>query len=88
MKFDFLNSLFNLCTFDSEGSGGGTGGTGGSEGSNGEGSEGSQGSEGNNSKTFTQEELNSILASEKRKNISSVYKDLGFIDTTYILPFF
>lgn len=78
MKFDFLNSLFNLCTFDSEGSGGGTGGSGGSEGSNGEGSEGSQGSEGNNSKTFTQEELNSILASEKRKNINSVYKDLGF----------
>lgn len=80
MKFDFLNSLFNLCTFDVEGSGGGAGGSegsGDSGGSNGGGSEGSQGSEGN-SKTFTQEELNNILASEKRKNINSVYKDLGF----------
>lgn len=78
MKFDFLGSLFNLCLFDSEGSGG-TGGTGGSSGSegSGEGNEG-EGSGGSSSKTFTQDELNSILAAEKRKNINSVYKDLGF----------
>ena len=32
-------------------------------------------------KTFTQEEVNRIVASEKHKNQNSVYKDLGFEDS-------
>ena len=69
--FNWKERFLNLMCLDNEGGAGGGSGTG-----NGEG----EGSDGNNNpeKTFTQEELNSILASEKRKNISNVYKDLGF----------
>lgn len=41
------------------------------------GSTGDGGSEGNE-KTFTQEQVNSMLAAEKRKYTSSAYKNLGF----------
>ena len=44
---------------------GGTGNTGGTGG-------------GGDDKTFTQEQVNSMIAAEKRKNLSSVYKGLGF----------
>lgn len=33
---------------------------------------------GNDNKTFTQEQVNSMIAAEKRKNMSSMYKGLGF----------
>lgn len=33
---------------------------------------------GQEDKTFTQEQVNSMIAAEKRKNLSSVYKGLGF----------
>lgn len=36
------------------------------------------GSGGAEDKTFTQEQVNSMIAAEKRKNLSSVYKGLGF----------
>ena len=64
-----------LMKMDADGSGGGAGGNeppAGGEGGNG-GSEG-----GSNDKTFTQEQVNSMIAAEKRKNLSSVYKGLGF----------
>lgn len=69
--FNWRERFLNLMCLDNEGGAGGGSGTGSGEG---------EGSDGNNNpeKTFTQEELNSILASEKRKNISNVYKDLGF----------
>lgn len=35
-------------------------------------------SNGQEDKTFTQEQVNSMIAAEKRKNLSSVYKGLGF----------
>lgn len=35
-------------------------------------------SNGPEDKTFTQEQVNSMIAAEKRKNLSSVYKGLGF----------
>lgn len=52
------------------GGGGGDGGAdvGGDDGGNG----------GSNDKTFTQEQVNSMIAAEKRKNTSSFYKGLGF----------
>lgn len=67
--FNWKERFLNLMCLDNEGGGSGTG--------SGEG-EGDKGSNNPSEKTFTQEELNSILASEKRKNISNVYKDLGF----------
>ena len=39
---------------------------------------GNNGSGGAEDKTFTQEQVNSMIAAEKRKNLSSVYKGLGF----------
>lgn len=39
---------------------------------------GDNGSGGAEDKTFTQEQVNSMIAAEKRKNLSSVYKGLGF----------
>lgn len=63
-----------------EGSGGGEGGDGssnsGQEGNNGsgDGNNGSQGQE----KTFTQDQVNSMIAADKRKTTSSIYKGLGF----------
>ena len=63
-----------------EGSGGGEGGDGnsnsGQEGNNGsgDGNNGAQGSE----KTFTQDQVNSMIAADKRKTTSSIYKGLGF----------
>lgn len=68
--FDWRNRILNLMFLDGDGgSGGGTAGDGG---------DGGEPPEDNPPKTFTQDELNSILASEKRKNLSSVYKELGF----------
>lgn len=63
-----------------EGSGGGEGGDGnsnsGQEGNNGsgDGNNGTQGQE----KTFTQDQVNSMIAADKRKTTSSIYKGLGF----------
>lgn len=59
-------NMLKLCEGDG---GGGTGGTSG---------EGNPGEGGEPPKTFDQEQVNSMIAAEKRKNISSVYKDLGF----------
>lgn len=52
---------------------GGSGGGGGNPAGNGD-----NGSGGTEDKTFTQEQVNSMIAAEKRKNLSSVYKGLGF----------
>lgn len=52
---------------------GGLGGGGGNPAGNGD-----NGSGGAEDKTFTQEQVNSMIAAEKRKNLSSVYKGLGF----------
>lgn len=52
---------------------GGSGGGGGDPAGNGD-----NGSGGAEDKTFTQEQVNSMIAAEKRKNLSSVYKSLGF----------
>lgn len=74
MKFLYDEAKFkNLMKLDADGSGGGTGSEGGEDGSS-----GAEGSGGNNDKTFTQEQVNSMIAAEKRKNLSSVYKGLGF----------
>lgn len=74
MLFDKLDRMRFM---DADGSGGGGGdpatGTGGDGGSDGDGNSG-----GSNDKTFTQEQVNSMIAAEKRKNLSSVYKGLGF----------
>lgn len=56
---------------------GGSGGTGDSAGGD-NGSDGDNGATGQDGKTFTQEQVNSMIAAEKRKNLSSVYKGLGF----------
>ena len=65
-----FNKWDRMKFMDADGSGGGgndsAGGTDGNEGSGGE------------DKTFTQEQVNSMIAAEKRKNLSSVYKNLGF----------
>ena len=66
--------LFNLIKFEAEGGSGG--GSGEPDGDN-KGSDGNEGS-GSPEKTFTQEQVNSMIAAEKRKNFSSVYKGLGF----------
>ena len=73
MNMKFLNDWTRFATLkklDADGSGGG--GEGGNEGSSG--GEGG----GETPKTFTQEQVNSMIASEKRKNFSAVYKGLGF----------
>ena len=57
----------------STGSDEGTVGTGQSEGGDPAGSD-----EGSGEKTFTQDQVNSMIAAEKRKNMSSMYKGLGF----------
>lgn len=78
MNMRFLNDwtrFVMLKMLDTEGSGGGAGGTG--DGGN-EGGSGGEGGGGENTKTFTQEQVNSMIAQEKRKNLSSVYKGLGF----------
>lgn len=56
---------------------GGSGGTGDPAGGD-NGSDGDNGAAGQGGKTFTQEQVNSMIAAEKRKNLSSVYKGLGF----------
>ena len=78
MKLNNWMRFKMLMKMDANGSGVGAGGTdpaaGGGEGNGG--SDGNSG--GSNGKTFTQEQVNSMIASEKRKNLSSVYKGLGF----------
>lgn len=78
MKLNNWMRFKMLMKMDANGSGVGVGGTdpaaGGDEGNGG--SDGNSG--GSNGKTFTQEQVNSMIASEKRKNLSSVYKGLGF----------
>ena len=72
---DILTSLrarlFNLMCLEDEGSGGG--GTGGNPEPKPEPKPDSD-----PPRTFTQEELNRIVANEKHKNQNSIYKDLGF----------
>lgn len=63
---NLLRRFGNLLMMEEDGGAGGSGGTG-----NGDGN-------GNKDKIFTQEELNSIIASEKQKNQAAVYKHLGF----------
>ena len=74
MELNNLTRFKTLMKMDADGSGGAGGNEppAGGEGGNG-GSEG-----GSNDKTFTQEQVNSMIAAEKRKNLSSVYKGLGF----------
>lgn len=80
MKLNDWMRFKMLMKMDANGSGVGAGGTdpaaGGDEGNGG--SDGNGNSGGSNDKTFTQEQVNSMIASEKRKNLSSVYKSLGF----------
>ena len=80
MKLNDWMRFKMLMKMDANGSGVGAGGTdpaaGGDEGNGG--SDGNGNSGGSNDKTFTQEQVNSMIASEKRKNLSSVYKGLGF----------
>lgn len=74
MRFLYdLTKFYNLMKMDADGNGAGA--AGGTDGDNSGGNDG--GSEGND-KTFTQEQVNSMIAAEKRKNLSSVYKGLGF----------
>lgn len=80
MKLNNWMRFKMLMKMDANGSGVGAGGTdpaAGSDEGNG-GSDGNGNSGGSNGKTFTQEQVNSMIASEKRKNLSSVYKGLGF----------
>ena len=79
MKLNDWMRFKMLMKMDTEGSGGAggneppAGGGGDNGGSGGDGNSG-----GSNDKTFTQEQVNSMIAAEKRKNLSSVYKGLGF----------
>lgn len=78
MKFNYWDKVKLLCKLDADGGdGGGTGGSGegnpDDKGGNAGGADG-----GSNDKTFTQEQVNSMIAAEKRKNLSSMYKGLGF----------
>ena len=79
MRFNDWTRFRTLMKMDADGSGG-AGGTGSAaEGGGDNGSSGGDGnSGGSNDKTFTQEQVNSMIAAEKRKNLSSVYKGLGF----------
>ena len=79
MKFNDLTRFKTLMKMDADGSGG-AGGTGSAaEGGGDNGSSGGDGNSGGSTdKTFTQEQVNSMIAAEKRKNLSSVYKGLGF----------
>lgn len=80
MKLNDWMRFKMLMKMNTEGSGGGAGGAeppaGGEGGNGGSGGDGNSG--GSNDKTFTQEQVNSMIAAEKRKNLSSVYKGLGF----------
>lgn len=80
MKLNDWMRFKMLMKMDADGSGGGAGGTDPAAGDNGGngGSDGDGNSGGSNDKTFTQEQVNSMIAAEKRKNLSSVYKGLGF----------
>lgn len=75
MKLNDWMRFKMLMKMDADGSGGGAGGTDPAAGGEG-GNDGNSG--GSNDKTFTQEQVNSMIAAEKRKNLSSVYKGLGF----------
>lgn len=67
-----FNRWMRLKFMDADGgAGGGTDPADGHEGGNSGNQEGGE-------KTFTQEQVNSMIAAEKRKNLSSVYKNLGF----------
>lgn len=80
MNMRFLNDWTRfalLKMMDTDDSGGGAGGTGEGGDSNDPNSTGG-GNSGGNEKTFTQDQVNSMIAQEKRKNLSSVYKGLGF----------
>ena len=79
MEFNDLTRFKTLMKMDADGSGG-AGGTGSAaEGGGDNGSSGGDGNSGGSTdKTFTQEQVNSMIAAEKRKNLSSVYKGLGF----------
>ena len=78
MKFNYWDRVRLLCKLDADG------GNGGGTGSSGEGNPDDKGGNaggadgGSNDKTFTQEQVNSMIAAEKRKNLSSMYKGLGF----------
>lgn len=79
MRFNDWTRFKTLMKMDADGSGG-AGGTGSAaEGGGDNGSSGGDGNSGGSTdKTFTQEQVNSMIAAEKRKNLSSVYKGLGF----------
>lgn len=66
-----------LKKMDTDPAGGGGGGNDPAAGGN-DPAGGTGGSGGSDEKTFTQEQVNSMIAAEKRKNLSSVYKGLGF----------
>lgn len=68
-----FNRWMRLKFMDADG-GVGSGGTDPADGQEG----GNSGSPEGGEKTFTQEQVNSMIAAEKRKNLSSVYKNLGF----------
>lgn len=73
----WLNSCFNRFFAPDEGGGsGGEGGTGSDQGGTGEGSSGQE-------KTFTQAEVNAMMAKEKSQGRMSVLKELGIEDTKH-----
>lgn len=67
---------------DADGGQGGNDGGSGNDGGNDGGSDGGNGNDGGkeSEKKFTQEQLNSILASDKKKVQAALYKELGFDD--------
>lgn len=80
-------SLYNrigLQFFAADGAGSGAGGEGGTDGGQGgtdgnqAGSSGSAGSQGTGAKTFTQEDVNRMMANEKRTARSALLKELGY----------
>lgn len=75
-RFNGLFRVLNNLKLDEDGgSGGGDGGDNNPQGNDNP----QQGTDTKNSeKTFTQEQVNSMIAAEKRKNLSSAYKGLGF----------
>ena len=86
MLKEFLYNKIGPQFFAADGAGSGAGGEGGAAGTDGgqggtdgnqEGSGGAAGSQGTGAKTFTQEDVNRMMANEKRTARSALLKELG-----------
>lgn len=77
MLKEFLYNRIGLQFFAEDGAGSGAGGEGGNAGT--EGAQGSaSGNQGTGAKTFSQEEVNRMMANEKRSARSALLKELGY----------